>query len=82
MIRKLLLTLAAIGLMAATSSCIPANWTAPATPFNVIANVYYVGTEGLSSWLITSPKGHILIDGGMPQNAALIEANVKAVQPV
>lgn len=79
MIRRLALALAAVCLMAASSSSVPANWTAPTTPFNVIANVYYVGTEGLSSWLITSPKGHILIDGGMPANAALIEANVKAL---
>lgn len=79
MIKKLLLALAALSLIAATPSSIPANWTAPTTPFNVIANVYYVGTEGLSSWLITSPKGHILIDGGMPGNAALVEANIKAL---
>lgn len=79
MIKKLLLALAALSLIAATPSSIPANWTAPTTPFNVIGNVYYVGTQGLSSWLITSPKGHILIDGGMPANAALIEANIKAL---
>lgn len=79
MIRKLFLALAAVGLMAASGPSAPASWTTPTTPFNVIANVYYVGTEGLSSWLITSPKGHILIDGGVPQDAALIEANVKAL---
>lgn len=79
MIRKLGLILAAVGLMAATTSSVPTSWTAPTAPFNVIANVYYVGTEGLSSWLIAGPKGHILIDGGMPGNAALVEANIKAL---
>jgi metallo-beta-lactamase class B len=83
MIRALARTAAAlvavVGLMAATTSSLPASWTTPATPFNVIGNVYYVGTEGISVWLITSPKGHILIDGGMPGSAALVEANIKAL---
>ncbi len=71
--------IAVVGLMAAGSSSIPASWTAPAKPFNVIGNVYYVGTEGISVWLITSPKGHILIDGGMPGSADLVEANIAAL---
>ncbi|MDB5472623.1 MAG: subclass metallo-beta-lactamase [Caulobacter sp.] len=57
----------------------PAAWTRATTPFQVIGNIYYVGTEGLSAWLITSSNGHILIDGGMPQNAALVEANIKSL---
>lgn len=83
MIRAIVRTAAAlvavVGLMAASGSSFPASWTAPTTPFNVIGNVYYVGTEGISSWLITSPKGHILIDGGMPGGAALVEANIRAL---
>ncbi|MDQ0463579.1 metallo-beta-lactamase class B [Caulobacter ginsengisoli] len=83
MIRAFVRTAAAlvavVGLMAATSSSNPASWTTPTTPFNVIGNVYYVGTEGISVWLITSPKGHILIDGGMPGSAALVEANIRAL---
>ncbi len=54
----------------------PANWTAPFTPFRVIDNVYYVGSAGLSAWLITTPKGHILLDVGMPENAAMVERNI------
>jgi metallo-beta-lactamase class B len=54
----------------------PPNWTTPTKPFRVIDDVYYVGTEGLSAWLITTPRGHILLDVGMPQNAALVEANI------
>lgn len=80
-IRKIALTLAAaVGLMATSASAEwPSGWTRPTQPFQVIGNIYYVGTEGLSSWLITSAKGHILIDGGMPENAALVEANIKAL---
>jgi metallo-beta-lactamase class B len=31
-------------------------------PHKIIGNVYYVGTESLSSFLVTTPAGHILID--------------------
>ena len=38
-----------------------------------------VGTAGLSAILITSDAGHILIDGALPQSAALIEANIRTL---
>lgn len=80
-IRKLALSaIAATALFAVSASAqTPPSWTKPTTGFQVIGNIYYVGTEGLSAWLITSSKGHILIDGGMPQNAPLVEANIKAL---
>lgn len=51
---------------------IPPSWTARIEPFRVIDNVYYVGTEDLASYLITTPRGHFLIDSGMTPNAAAI----------
>ncbi len=57
----------------------PANWTDTITPFRVIDDVYYVGSAGLSAWLITTPKGHILLDVGLPQNAALVERNIRTL---
>lgn len=45
-------------------------------PFQIACNTYYVGPAGLSSILITSDAGHILIDGGLPQSAAVIDANI------
>ena len=42
----------------------PANWSKPTKPYRVVGNIYYVGTEGISSWLITSSEGHVLLDGG------------------
>jgi metallo-beta-lactamase class B len=54
-------------------------WTQPHKPFRIYGDTYYVGTEGLSSILITSPGGHILIDGTLPQNVKLIEANIRAL---
>ncbi len=55
------------------------DWVEPVAPFKVIDNIYYVGTRGISSFLLTSKDGHVLIDGGMPQNAPLIVNSVEAL---
>lgn len=52
------------------------RWNAPYEPFRAIGNVYYVGTAAVSSWLITTPKGHILIDGVMAQSVPQIVDNI------
>jgi metallo-beta-lactamase class B len=54
-------------------------WNVPQKPFKIYGNTYYVGTAELSALLVTSPKGHILLDGALPQSAPLIEANIKAL---
>jgi metallo-beta-lactamase class B len=56
-----------------------AAWNAPRAPFRVFGNTYYVGTAGLSSILITSPQGHVLIDGALPASAPHIEASIRAL---
>lgn len=56
-----------------------AHWNDPFPPFRVIGNIYYVGTTGVSSWLITTPRGHILIDGALPQSPPQILANIRAL---
>ena len=56
-----------------------AKWNKPVKPFNIHGNTWYVGVEGLSSVLVTSPQGHILVDGALPQSATQIEANIKAL---
>ncbi|PIF08538.1 metallo-beta-lactamase class B [Janthinobacterium sp. 13] len=55
------------------------EWNAPVKPFNVFGNTWYVGTAGLSAVLVTSPQGHILLDGALPQSAPLIIANIQAL---
>ena len=57
-----------------------AKWNAPTEPFKMIGNVYYVGTEGLASYLITSPQGHILVDTVMPESTSLITANIEKLE--
>jgi metallo-beta-lactamase class B len=54
-----------------------AEWNQPAAPFRILGNIHYVGTAGIAAYLITSPKGHILIDGGMEESAAQIAANIQ-----
>ena len=56
------------------------EWNKPQKPFRVIDNVYYVGTAGVSAWLIWTLQGFILIDGGLPESAAIIEANIKELK--
>lgn len=59
------------------TSC--ADWNAPQAPFRIHQEMYYVGPRGLAAILITSPEGHILIDGGLPDSAPLIMENVRAL---
>ena len=54
-----------------------AEWNVPQRPFQLHGDTYYVGTHGLGAILITSPQGHVLIDGGLPQSAPLIRASVE-----
>lgn len=51
-------------------------WNQPREPFRLHANSYYVGTGGLSAVLVTGDAGHVLLDAGLPESAALIDANI------
>jgi metallo-beta-lactamase class B len=48
----------------------------PVEPFKIIGNIYYVGASDVTSYLITTPKGHILIDSGFAETVPQIKANV------
>lgn len=53
-------------------------WAKPMKPFQITEGVWYVGTENLSSILLTTPAGHILIDAGLDESAPQIKANIEA----
>lgn len=53
-----------------------ARWNAPAEPFKIIDNVYYVGTAGLAAFLVTSPNGHVLVNSAVAEATPLIKANI------
>ncbi len=55
------------------------EWNEPHIPFRIHGNTWYVGTDGLSSILIESDAGLILVDGGLPQSATLIDTNIRAL---
>lgn len=52
------------------------GWSEQAVPQRIFANVWYVGTCGISAVLITSPQGHVLIDGGPRDAGPLIAASI------
>ena len=53
------------------------DWNRPQEPFRLYGNTWYVGTAGLSSILIETKSGLILVDGALPQSAALIDTNIR-----
>lgn len=71
------LACAAAGLLACVPDASANDWNTPQEPFALYGNTYYVGTRGLSSVLITSPQGHILIDGGSPDSPVHIVRNIR-----
>lgn len=55
------------------------EWNQPQAPFRVFGNTYYVGAAGLSSILIDSGDGLMLLDGALPQSAPMIAANIETL---
>ena len=52
------------------------SWNAPFKPLRIIGNLYYVGPSGISSFLITTPEGHILLDTGFETTVPRIRESV------
>lgn len=52
-------------------------WTRPFAPFRIVGNIYWVGSYDLSTYLITTPAGHILINTGVGDTARQIARNVE-----
>lgn len=55
------------------------SWNRPVEPFRIAGNLYYVGANEIAAYLVATPAGHILVDGGFPETAPLIEASVEAL---
>ena len=51
----------------------------PVKPFRVIGNIYYVGANEVTSFLIAGNAGHILLDGGFAETAPQIRQNIEAL---
>ena len=53
-----------------------AAWNEPVEPFRIIGNIYYVGAAGVSAFLVHTPEGSILLDGGLPETAPRIAQSI------
>jgi metallo-beta-lactamase class B len=53
------------------------DWTTPMPPFRIAGNLHYVGSRDLASYLITTPRGHILINSNLVSSPPQIRASVE-----
>lgn len=53
------------------------DWSRPTEPFRVAGPVHFVGTGELGAYLVATSAGHVLIDGGLPSSAPVIEAAIR-----
>jgi metallo-beta-lactamase class B len=72
--RLLVLT---VGLVGSAYSQVSLDWTEPFPPFHIAGNLYYVGTKGLASYLVTTRQGNILINSDLESNVPMIEASIE-----
>src|SRR5208282_3209933 len=70
----LVFVLASFGSLFAQAS---PDWTEPFPPFRIAGNLYYVGSKGLASYLITTPKGNILINSDLEANVPMLSASIE-----
>lgn len=66
-------------IVAAREAPVQNDWTEPFPAFRIAGNLYYVGSRGLASYLITTPQGHILINSDMEANVPLIRASMESL---
>jgi metallo-beta-lactamase class B len=55
------------------------DYTEPFPAFRIAGDLYYVGSKGLASYLITTPEGHILINSSLEANVPMIRTSVESL---
>lgn len=68
---------AALILPAASIADLDSDWTTVLPPYRIAANLYYVGSRDLASFLIATPEGHILINSNLVTSPPQIRASVE-----
>jgi metallo-beta-lactamase class B len=53
------------------------DWHEPFPPHRIADNLFYVGSRGLASYLITTPEGHILVNPCFERTVPLIRASIE-----
>ena len=51
----------------------------PAEPFRIAGDLYYVGANDVSAFLLVGPEGHVLLDGGYPGTAPMILESIETL---
>lgn len=84
MSRKMLPVAAAVPLLLALAlacgaqqDAVSRSWNQPVEPFRIAGNLYYVGASDVTAFLLTSPQGHVLLDGGFVETAPLIRDSIR-----
>lgn len=75
--KRILILLAVAEIACAQKDPVSRSWNQPVEPFRIAGNIYYVGASDITSYLITSPQGHFLLDGGFEETAPMIRANIE-----
>lgn len=55
------------------------EWLEPFPPFRIADGLYYVGSRGLASYLVTTPAGHILVNSDLEANVPMIQSSVETL---
>ncbi|HEX5226916.1 MAG TPA: hypothetical protein VFW44_04365, partial [Bryobacteraceae bacterium] len=55
----------------------PDQFNAPFPPHKVVGNIYYVGSQSLSSFLFVTPEGNILLNSCFEKTVPVIRASVE-----
>lgn len=55
------------------------SWNEPVQPFRIVGNVYYIGASDVTSYLIVTSAGLIVIDGGFVETAPQILTNIRTL---
>lgn len=53
------------------------DWLQPFPPFRIAGNLYYVGSRGLASYLVTTSEGHILINSNLEESVLMLRASIE-----
>jgi metallo-beta-lactamase class B len=72
-----LFPLVALSLALAARAEINPEWTTPVPPFQIADNLYYVGSEYLAAYLVTTPAGNILINANLETSPPQIRASIE-----
>jgi metallo-beta-lactamase class B len=74
--------LQAVGAGCASQAGVPREmraWNHEYPPFQVIGNIYYVGSNDIAQFLVTTPDGHFLLDSGFEASVPRLRANVESL---